>query len=124
MLSEIPKHIYQYKGKIIYYEKEDFPIPPHQVLSVGVTLGTIEKNRFIPHHQFFTTFGKQMKNQLNLEKDDSRVKQYLTGYEIEDEHIADGWGVLLIEGCPTGGFKASSGKLKNHYPKGLRIFSN
>ena len=61
-----------------------------------------------------------MKNQLNLEKDDSRVKQYLTGYEIEDEHIADGWGVLLIEGCPTGGFKASSGKLKNHYPKGLR----
>ena len=124
MLSEIPEHIYQYKGKIIYYEKEDFPIPPHQVLSVGVTLGTIEKNRFIPHHQFFTTFGKQMKNQLNLEKDDSRVKQYLTGYEIEDEHIADGWGVLLIEGCPTGGFKASSGKLKNHYPKGLRIFSN
>ena len=46
MLSEIPEHIYQYKGKIIYYEKEDFPIPPHQVLSVGVTLGTIEKKSF------------------------------------------------------------------------------
>ena len=124
MLSEIPEHIYQYKGKIIYYEKEDFSIPPHQVLSVGVTLGTIEKNRFIPHHQFFTTFGKQIKNQLNLEKEDIRVKQYLTGYEIENENVTDGWGALLIEGCPTGGFKASKGKLKNHYPKGLRIFSN
>ena len=72
----------------------------------------------------FTSFGKQLKNQLNLKKDDPRVIQYLNGYEIEAENIMDGWGVLLIEGCPTGGFKASRGKLKNHYPKGLRIFSN
>lgn len=124
ILIEVPDHIYQYKEKIIYFEKADFPIPAHQVLCAGITLGTIEKNRFIPHHQLFTSFGKQMKNQLNLKKDDPRVIQYLNGYEIEAENIMDGWGVLLIEECPTGGFKASRGKLKNHYPKGLRIFSN
>ena len=33
----------------------------------------------------------------------------------------NGWGVLTVEGCPLGGFKAVDGTLKNHYPKGLRI---
>lgn len=40
-----------------------------------------------------------------------------------EEIIADvpnGWGVLMVDGYPIGGYKATNGKLKNHYPKGLR----
>lgn len=123
LLGKIPNHLYHYKDKIIYYP-HDLPVYKYQVLSAGVTIGTIEKNRLVPHHQFFSCFGKEIKNQLNLKKEDPRVKQYLTGYEIEDNQVKDGWGVILIEGCPVGGFKATKGKLKNHYPKGLRMFTS
>jgi len=86
-------------------------------------LGTIEKNRLIPPHQFFSAYGKYFKNKLDLKSNDLKTEKYLEGQEITVEEVNDGWGCLLIEGCPVGGFKAKNGRLKNHYPKGLRNFS-
>ena len=85
-------------------------------------MGEIRKNRFIYHHYFVSAYGRYFKNKLNLSITDPRVEKYLKGYEIKDESINNGYGVLLIDGYPLGLFKASSGVLKNHYPKGLRNF--
>ena len=123
-LTNIDFEIYKYKEQIILLPKTPIPFPSHHVLSLGVTLGTIEKNRIVPHHQFFSAYGKHFKNKLNLKQNDSRIQKYLEGQEIESEQINDGWGCLLIEESPVGGFKAKNQKLKNHYPKGLRNFSN
>ena len=41
--------------------------------------------------------------------------------EIDDFDNLKGYGVILLEGVSLGGFKASNGKLKNYYPKELRI---
>ena len=67
----------------------------------------------------FTAYGKYFKNKVNLNLDDERVMKYLHGEEIQYE-CKNGYGVLMVDGYPLGGFKASNGNLKNHYPKGLR----
>lgn len=109
-----------YQNKVIIPPQKDFPLPPKAV-NCGVIVGELRKNRLIPHHQFFKSYGTECANRLDLPLDDPRLIQYLHGLEITDHTVFSGWGVLSVCGCPLGGFKASGGQLKNHYPKGLRM---
>ena len=61
-----------------------------------------------------------MKLRVDLSREDSRVAKYLRGEEIDTELQKSGWCAVCYEGVPIGGGKISSGKVKNHYPKGLR----
>ena len=102
----------------------NFPIPPFGVVAVGAALGELRKGRLIPHHHFFMAFGDRMKSQLVLSPNDSRVLQYLAGEEIEAEGVSGYTAVLVLVGeraITLGGGKASNGRLKNYYPKGLRV---
>ena len=96
------------------------PIPPRSVFMPGVAIGEIQKNILKPHHQLFSAYGSLMKNRLNLKKGDGRLAKYLRGEEIECDADLSGYTAVMYEGVPLGGGKASSGRLKNHYPKGLR----
>ena len=99
----------------------DVPIPQRSVFMSGVMLGEIRGRNFFPHHQLFTSFGKDMKLCLNLNAGDERVKKYLAGEEISGDGISGGgWCSICYEGAALGGGKLSSGVIKNHYPKGLR----
>lgn len=118
---KIQNFIYKKRGyNILAVPKAEFMIPSYKVMGAFVKMGEIVKGRLIPHHQFFSAYGSDFKNQLCLSFDDKRVYKYLKGEEIEDESVEDGYGVLLVNGCSLGGFKCKSGKLKNHYPKVLR----
>ncbi len=117
-LSEIS--FYEHQDKIIALPKYHYLLPPHGITLCGVTAGMMEKNRFIPHHHFFHAYGHLCHNTLSLPPEDSRILQYLSGQELADDNISKGYGVICCEGCPLGGFKASNGRLKNHYPKVLR----
>ena len=58
-----------------------------------------------------------------LSASDERVNRYLRGEEIDAPELSDeknGYACVLFEGAPLGGGKAVCGRLKNHYPKGLR----
>ncbi len=90
------------------------------ILRSGVLAGEIKGKRFEPSHNLYSAYGKQAKNRLNLPLADERVEKYLHGEEIECEEIS-GYTALLLEGIPLSFGKASNGRLKNHYPKGLRI---
>ena len=103
-----------------FYTKLPIDLSGLRIISSGVKLGELRKNRFIYHHYFATAYGKYFNTRLNLTLDDNRIEKYLEGYEIEDENVKDGYGVLLVDGYPLGLFKASSHRLKNHYPQGLR----
>ena len=103
------------------YTKLPFDIKGMRIITSGVKLGEIKGDRFIYHHNFVTAYGKYFKNKLNLSLDDKRLDNYLQGYEIEDETVKNGYGVILVNGYPLGLFKASNGRLKNHYPSGLRV---
>ncbi len=115
------------KGRLLQLREEiylapDIPIPAKGVFAPGVCIGTLTKGRITPHHHFFSAFGKHFCRQLNLSQGDERIARYLRGEEIAAPELVgkNGYAALLYEGAPLGGAKAVDGRLKNHYPKGLR----
>ena len=101
----------------------DLPIPPAGVVSAGVTLGELRRGRIVPHHHLFMAYGKEFPAKLVLAPEDARVMRYLAGEEIESD--AAGYTAVLLDFGGThltlGGGKSSGGRLKNYYPKGLRV---
>ena len=104
------------------YLAPSVPLPPRGVYAAGVCVGTLQKGRLVPHHQLFSAYGKDFRRQLSLTAQDPRVAAYLRGEELPAPELAgeSGFAALLFEGAPLGGGKAVDGRLKNHYPKGLR----
>ncbi len=87
--------------------------------SCGVKVGSVQKGRVVPHHRFFSAYGKFFKNQVEIGSAE-RASKYMRGETLE-VNCNDGWGVFTVCGAAMGGFKAVGGVAKNHYPKGLRI---
>ncbi len=76
--------------------------------------------RFAPAHHLLHAFGAQCINKEELTADDARTAAYLRGEEIAAATAADGWCAVLVDGHALGMGKVSGGRVKNHYPKGLR----
>ena len=112
-------------GRFIYWDGHIALIPhslpiPLKAFMPGVMLGEVRKGNFFPHHQFFSAYGDKFKRREMLTKDDPRTEKYLRGEEIDTDSAKNGWCAIMYEGVALGGGKASGGKIKNHYPKGLR----
>ena len=93
---------------------------PLRYLSEGVRLGELSGSKFLPHHNLFTAYGDRFKNKEDLRLNDPRLDDYLRGLEIDAESASDGYVAVTVEGYPLGGGKCVDGRIKNHYPKGLR----
>ena len=98
-----------------------FPQTGLHVLRAGVFVGSVQKGRFVPEHHLFTAFGDLCANREELTLADSRCTEYLSGREIEARTAAAGWCCVTVDGWPLGGGKVSGGRVKNHYPKALRL---
>ena len=98
-----------------------FPQTNLHVLRAGVFVGSVQKGRFVPEHHLFTAFGAQCTNCEQLTLADPRTTEYLSGREVEARTAADGWCCVTVDGWPLGGGKVSGGRVKNHYPKALRL---
>jgi len=107
-----------YNGNPVYF-LPTFEVKKGTAFSCGVTIGEVRKNYIQPHHQFFMALGKDFKRKIELSPDSEELKKYLHGEEIFAD-CENGWAVVTVCGCAVGGGKAVNGKLKNHYPKGLR----
>lgn len=107
-------------GEYLVLVTHDHKIPAYSTFMSGVILGEVKKTNFFPHHQFFSAYGDHFVRRENLTKDDPRTEKYLRGEEIEATSVDSGWCAVTYEGVSLGGGKVSGGKLKNHYPKGLR----
>lgn len=59
------------------------------------------------------------RRKLDLEVASTLVSQYLRG-EVLDWSGEDGWALVCVDGFPLGWGRGVQGKLKNHYPRGLR----
>ena len=86
----------------------------------GVFAGVFKNERFIPEHALFTCPLFEAVRVINFECDDENVKRFLHGEEISCEAELKGYVQVRINEIPVGFGKASQGRLKNHYPKGLR----
>ena len=108
-------------GENLVLISHGYPIPPKSVFSAGVLIGTVEKGLLFPSHQFFSAYGELFVRKENLTRGDGRAERYLHGEEIEaTDADMRGYCAVTYEGAVLGGGKASSGRIKNHYPKGLR----
>ncbi|MBO7390233.1 MAG: hypothetical protein J6U39_02195, partial [Clostridia bacterium] len=94
---------------------------PLRYLSEGVRLGELSGGKFLPHHNLFTAYGDTFYNREELALDDPRVNEYLTGLEIDARSAKEGYVAVRVNGHTLGGGKSVDGRIKNHYPKGLRI---
>lgn len=90
------------------------------VLRAGVQAGEIVKGRFVPAHHLFMAYGAVCTQRLALDVQDARVGAWLHGEEIAANCAENGWVCVTVNGAPLGGGKQNAGRVKNHYPKGLR----
>ena len=91
-----------------------------RVVRGGVLVGSVLKKRFQPAHALFMAYGTQCTNREELTLADPRTAAWLRGEEIDAATAQNGWCAVLVDGFPLGGGKVSGGRIKNHYPKGLR----
>jgi len=119
-LTEAPRGRLCRVGENIVIMKEGVPVPPKSVFMSGVLVGEIKGKLLFPSHQFFSAYGKLFKSKENLKLGDPRLEEYLEGQEIEAKEATSGYTAVLFEGATLGGGKTSGGRIKNHYPKGLR----
>ena len=108
VLYELPQNVFDWKGL--------------QVLRVGVRVGEVKNGRFEPNHSLAMCLKKEeVLRAVDLSQTDERVGKYLRGETFEAD-VKNGWCMVCVEGFPLGFGKAVNGTIKNHLPKGLRMF--
>ncbi len=91
------------------------------ILSAGVTIAEVCKNRLEPcHSAFLATTSANCRRFLNLSLDDPRLLAFLHGEELLYDG-EKGWTAVCVAGLPVGFGKHVGNRLKNRYPKGLRL---
>ena len=109
------------KDKAIILPKNYQPIDGVPVLRAGVILGEIVKKRIEPHHSAFAAAKKSdCVNAVDFDADSAEIKAYLHGEETAVPADVKGYCAVCVSGMTVGFGKASNGRLKNKYPKGLR----
>lgn len=89
------------------------------VLRAGVELGTLRGSRIEPAHGLFLSKGKaDCRRAVDFPPEAPELLSFLRGEEIDCAET--GYTAVCVNGVVTGFGKASGGRLKNHYPKGLR----
>lgn len=107
-------------GDRIYISPKTPNMSGVNVIRSGIFAGHIEKNRFIPSHALFATNKFEPLRIIDLQPEDMLIKKFLHGEEIDCDENFKGYVSVRVCGIPLGFGKASNGRLKNHYPKGLR----
>ena len=114
-------------GNSIYYAPSAFDgfmqtaLEDLKFVSIGVKIGSIEKNRFEPNHSVFMSLSDRFK--IKVELDDNELKSYLHGEELKKPELnVKCYAVITKNGYSIGGAKIIDGKIKNLYPRGLRYW--
>ena len=112
------------QGRIVLLPDGAFLPRQLHILRAGVLAGEVVASgrgeaRFEPHHHLYMAFGPKAAKTVRLPAGDERAEAWLRGEEIAAETL-DGYAAVLYDGYPLGFGKASGGRVKNHYPKGLR----
>ena len=108
--------------KIIILPENYVPNEKIPVLRSGIILGQIVKNRIEPHHSaFMAAKPEECVSRVDFDVNSEEIKAFLRGEEIAVDSRLKGYTAVCVNGITTGFGKCSNGRLKNKYPKGLRL---
>lgn len=102
------------------YITTGFDLPACPVIRNGIFAGTMRGGRFVPAHGVYAAPVCRPRQKLDLTAEEPRTAAFLHGEEIACDASLKGYCGVWLDGVPLGFGKASQGRLKNHYPKGLR----
>ncbi len=109
-------------NKIMILPKNYTEMSGLPVLRAGVILGEVVKNRIEPHHSvFMAATPSQCAQCVDFAVDSAEIRAFLHGEEIAVPAAYKGYTAVSVCGVTVGFGKAGGGRLKNKYPKGLRI---
>ncbi len=92
------------------------------IIRAGIILGEIVKNRIEPHHSVFMAAQKnECRSAVDFDLTGDEIQKFLHGEEIAVPSEVKGYTAVCVNEITVGFGKASNGRLKNKYPKGLRI---
>ena len=121
MKTPFPGNVEQ-GGNFLYILPEGLPsYKGFGILRAGVQAFEIKGSRLEPcHHLFMASSPEAVRNRVNFSWNAPETAAFLRGEEIDVSSSLKGWVGVSVEGVMLGFGKASGGKLKNRYPKGLR----
>ena len=109
-------------SKIIVLPQEYVPYEKLPVLRSGIILGQIVKNRIEPHHSaFMAAKADECVSKVDFDVNSAKIKAFLHGEEVAVDNNIKGYTAVCVNGITVGFGKCSNGRLKNKYPKGLRL---
>lgn len=98
-------------------------LEPLRMVSPGLELGRLAKDRFEPAHALAMSLSMDEMNSVHLP--DAQLLDYLRGQEIPaPDGAPDGFVLIGNADGPAGFGKKSGGRIANRYPRGLRIQGN
>ncbi len=120
-----PDGIFALFGDTVRLLPKEYPsVSGVTVLSAGVAVAKVCKGRLLrvePCHAVFQAAkAEDCRRLLDFDRNDPQLLAFLRGEEIA-VNAPNGYTAVAVCGVVTGFGKVSHGKLKNHYPKGLRL---
>jgi NOL1/NOP2/fmu family ribosome biogenesis protein len=93
-----------------------------KVPRAGLHIAHLKKNRIEPAHALAMALHPgQATRSYDMPSGGPEIQAWLRGESLPVPPSLHGWTLVSVDGLPVGWGKASSGQLKNHLPKGLRI---
>ena len=123
--TDAPRGTFATFGSFVHLLPPDFPtVRGISVLSAGLPVAELCGERTLraePTHALFqAATADNCRRLVDLPLSDPRLTAFLHGEEIAVS-APNGFAGIAVEGMLTGFGKVSGGKLKNRYPKGLRL---
>ncbi len=124
---EIPEERLLRFGESLYLAPEGMPplreFSGIRLLRPGLQLGVFKKGRFEPVHALAMALApREVRSFVDLDPDGNEIRQYLRGETLSaPDGLPNGWCLVCVGGFSAGWAKCAGGRLKNHYPKGLRL---
>ncbi len=109
-------------GETVRLLPPTMPATSLHLLSAGVAVADVCKNRLEPAHGVFATKkAEHCRSAISLPPDSPLLAAFLRGESIPCDSGLTGWTAVAVGNAVVGFGKAVNGTLKNRYPKGLRI---
>ncbi len=122
---DTPKGTFVQLGDTVRLLPPDLPaVHGVSLLCAGVAAAELHRGRVLraePAHALFQSAAvADCRRVIDLPVNGREIVDFLKGMELSVD-TADGYTAIAVAGMVTGFGKVSHGRLKNHYPKGLRL---